>query len=620
MAAFAVAGTVGGCSKKPTAHYIAELRTFARSVESQLGKSQWTRARVGHRYNLGDAIRTGPKASAKLELSRGGAIVLDADTLVRFRKNPDKKVKLDVEAGGVVVEAPDKPLQIETSIGAATIERRGRVRLRAHSKGMRIDVLVGTAVLENNGQTRTLNTGQGVVVDIGGAVIEEPTKVAKARSAPDAGVPPAPKPSEEISAVVKGKGSRIKTKTGWKPLAEGEAKLRAGTAIRVGKKSSIEVSRGDQRAIAHGPAQLTVGGKNDELITASSGLISILAKDSDAVIAVPGGVIVAKGLPGGSRAEVAIRRHRTSVQNRRGEVAVKGERGEQTLRGGEAARLSRKGGVAVHVRIPTKVAFSLPAGESATIHDPKAPTAVHIHFAKRCPDGGTLQVSRRRNFSRGVIYSPGRDGANVLLKRGLSFYRVVCNNGKRGRHGWLRVRKDFAHHPVPRRPHHTIVDADGRLYKVLYQNHLPKLTFRWLDGPKGASRYTLHIRGRRTNLNKSASTPRYHIRSGGLREGTYTWWWSTDTGHKSDKTRLIIDFDNAAATAYLRKVRKQGGGVCHVEGATIKGVSVSVNGSPLALDRHQRFKADLTPAGDETAVAIRISHRRGLHYYVVTVR
>ena len=86
-------------------------------------------------------------------------------------------------------------------------------------------------------------------------------------------------------------------------------------------------------------------------------------------------------------------------------------------------------------------------------------------------------------------------------------------------------------------------------------------------------------------------------------------------GARSEQSRIVIDFDNAAPSASLDLVAGDG---LRVKGTVIEGSTVSASGTAIALDRHLRFESDLVPGEREDGVGVRIAHpKAGIHYYVM---
>jgi hypothetical protein len=176
--------------------------------------------------------------------------------------------------------------------------------------------------------------------------------------------------------------------------------------------------------------------------------------------------------------------------------------------------------------------------------------------------------------------------------------------------------------PIPKRAPKTIVDADGRRYTVLYQNLLPELTFRWRKPPSTEVQLKV-VPTARPKDEKTFPAPGAQIvlQSGDLGEGRYQFWFEApgDARIRSPKTTLVIDFDNAAATASVREPAPSGfkSAPTRVSGVVLEGWSVSVGGTPLPTDTQLRFRGDVSPTSDERGIAIRFQHpSRGVHYYL----
>lgn len=615
------------CSKSAP-HHVAKLDRFEQLVERQRGNGSWAESTVGEKYGLGDAVRTGVEATAELSLARGGTLRMDPDTVIRFQGAPGQLVDLDVEAGSIEVEADDEEVVFDTSIGQARIEAGGSLRVRAEpGGGVRIEVLVGRAVIEpNDGPPIELGDGEGMSVDFEGAILEDEGVVAA--SEVDAGVIVPPPPAKgDVKVMVKGAGATIETETGWEALAEGEHDIADGAKLKVARKMSVELTRGDQRAVVRGAAVLVVGGPDGALVAAVSGSVTVHAAERDTVVAVPGGVIVARGRPGGSVADVTVgaKGKPSGVTTKRGETEVRTESGDEVLAVGESAKVSATGDVELGQRVPKRADIAIKAGESPVVHDSGAPTAIRIDFSGACSDEGLVEASPRSSFSKAVSRSAGRDGANLLFAAGTHYYRVRCAtddgfDATPKLSGSIRVTRDSGKKAFPNKPHATIIDADGRRYTVLYQNHLPAITFRWPEAP-GSPGFEFHMEKKSgKTMVETTAKPKHTTSAGYCTEGEYTWWFTDKDGGESPRTTLVVDFDNTAATAYLDKVTAGANGRVHVEGAVLDGWSVAVAGKSISLDRHNRFSAEVSPEGNSTAATVRISHSsHGVQYYVLRV-
>ncbi|MBI2896594.1 MAG: hypothetical protein HYY06_23760 [Deltaproteobacteria bacterium] len=279
-----------------------------------------------------------------------------------------------------------------------------------------------------------------------------------------------------------------------------------------------------------------------------------------------------------------------------------------------------RGEAAVLPTGPAHADLSIAAGESPTIHDPSAPTAVRVRFASACPGAGVVELVGRARGSDGV---QGAGSAVLVLGPGTWGYRVRCIVGgapeaESRASGAIVVRRDAGSAPLARRVAHNVLDSDGRSYTVLYQNLLPRLTIRWADAPL-VSGFTLHLESQGGGAGKVVRTmaASHSFASGDVHEGRYSFWFEAGDGSRSRRTSLRLGFDNAAPAAYLREVAGGAGGGARVSGVVEEGWSATIGGVPLPLDEQNRFVADLAPSGDDRAIAVRIAKPgRGVHYYV----
>ncbi len=114
--------------------------------------------------------------------------------------------------------------------------------------------------------------------------------------------------------------------------------------------------------------------------------------------------------------------------------------------------------------------------------------------------------------------------------------------------------------------------------------------------------------------------PRATLKSGSVGEGTHTLKFETADGKSSPETTLVVKFDNAAPAASLREPADGSFAptdTVKVAGLVSEGWTVSIGGTPVALDEQQRFSTSATPAPGENAIVLRLSHpQRGVVYYV----
>lgn len=272
---------------------------------------------------------------------------------------------------------------------------------------------------------------------------------------------------------------------------------------------------------------------------------------------------------------------------------------------------------------PARAHVAVPGGESAIVHDARAPTHVAIGL-EGCAQGGVVEVARGGGAFR-HFRAQGQGRAIVSLAAGSYRYRVRCLQHGRleagaEQQGRLQVLRDAAVRRLPRTPPSVEIDADGRRYTVRYQNLLPKLTLRWPGAPQAAS-YEIELRSEGGGSRREQVTqPRHVLRSGDLGEGEHQFRFTASDGTRSPESVLRIAFDNTARTAYLSEPSEnvaRAGTLVHVAGAALRGSSVTAHGAELPLGDQGRFSADVTAPADADALAIRVHHpSTGVHYYL----
>ena len=582
---------LAGC-KKSADPVVARLEQMNAKVERMPREAApWQPARIGDGFIIGSAVRTGSASTAKLRVGKNGKLDVEQNAVVYFTRNvAHERNDLRVESGVAELETGDETI----GMGKAVLDPGTHVRVEATPQGTSLVVTVGRATLDDT----VIGAGQQITVGSADTAV----------AAVDAGVT-AP-PDGQIAVAVRDKAARAKRAGGgFMELSVGEHGVEPGTELSVPAGSTIEIHRNGAHAIASGPAELRVGAKGT--VDVISGIVGIHADSADAFAGIPGGSVTT-----GGSAAVNVEAKSTAVDALRGATAITTARGTTPLEAGQSAKVTTAGDVAVVPAPPARTVATISAGESATLHDPKAPTPVRVAFDQVCPAGGTLEVASDRSFKRIVARAAGAATANALVPAGSFAYRVRGPGGK-GATGTLRVVKDSGRTPLPKAAARTTVDMDGREYTILYQNLLPELTLAWKTAPR-SSKYTFVIkptRGADKRVANAAS--KLELRPGELKEGSYKVWVEADGNRRSEESRIVIEFDNAAQSASIDAVETAGAGV-RVRGTVIESSTVAAGGAPIDLDRHRRFNTELTPREGEDAVSVRIAHpKAGIHYYVL---
>jgi hypothetical protein len=261
--------------------------------------------------------------------------------------------------------------------------------------------------------------------------------------------------------------------------------------------------------------------------------------------------------------------------------------------------------------------LEVPAGETATVHDPHPPIAVGF-VGQPCPKGIELDLRDIRGGGRRIR------GARVPAARlgaGSYRYSVRCLGDTAGSsrgNGLLRIVRDSGGRSLPRTAPKISLDADGRRYNLRYQNLLPELRLRWPRAPEAESYQLELIPETGPPIREQANKPEIRLRSGRVREGEYKFSLSSGAA-RSPETALRVTFDDTARTAQLTEPKDfafSAGSSVRVAGAALASSIVRVGNVPLPLGGDGRF-ADAVTVAAGRALAVRVQHPiAGVHYYV----
>ncbi len=609
------------CNDKPTV--LAELVQVAGLVHRSGAEHKkdtiddWREAKLGTRFYLGDAVRTGD-GEAQLQLGGRSHLGMEPHTILRFgRPGEGGQDDIALELGSIEISGGE----YQFDLGEISVEQNGSVRVTAAKgkDGSQVELLVGRASIRTSGGEPT-PLDLGVVVAFSDIQIRSLRADARpAEPAPDAGIDASPGDTALASAVsieVNGVVEQRQAGEGaWQPVPKGTKTIEPGTQVRVTRGKAML----DNGAVA---VQLEKGGGaavGTELgLSLESGTATVkVAPEKAGQVALPGGALIVTAQPRGASSEVVVGGRESRIRATGGASSLVGQDARLEMRRGESAMLARTGSIRVLVAVPRNHDVAINAGDNATIHDGRGVAAVQFRFGESCPQGGVIELSQSASF-RTPSLSGGESSANLMVSSGSYHYRLRCEEGGRdGRaveRGRLSVVRDSGKRPLPEAPPPFQLDADGRTYRVGYQGAIPTMNVVWKGASGGG--FTLRLARAGRDQSFASSTPSYAIPGNKLSEGTYTVWFEK-AGSRSKVSTLIIDFDNTAPAIYIDEPDdgEGWGGEVAVEGAVLPGWTPSIDGVLLPLDRQRRFRATVpAPAG---ALAIRVSHpQRGVHYYL----
>ncbi|MEM7605230.1 MAG: FecR domain-containing protein [Myxococcota bacterium] len=259
---------------------------------------------------------------------------------------------------------------------------------------------------------------------------------------------------------------------------------------------------------------------------------------------------------------------------------------------------------------PATADLALANGSNLVIHAPSVPVRVAVD-ASACQGNAVLKAGRRRSRSEDPE-------VRLSLPSGSHRWELLCDDSSIAS-GRVRVLRDAGRRRMPRVPPRTVIDVDGRPYRVVYQNQLPEVTIRWPGAP-GSGPYSLTAQRGGRSVEREATQPRFSFRSGQLRDGTHTIRVQAASGERSPATRLMIRFDNAAPTASVTAPENGAfgpGAAVEVAGTAAPGWSVRIGGQALELDDQFRFTTQAAAPAGRDSLVIRLTHpSRGTHIYL----
>ncbi|MCC7382187.1 MAG: hypothetical protein IT384_10170 [Deltaproteobacteria bacterium] len=591
----------------------------------------WQVAHVGDRFSIGSGLRTSSTSRARLRFQTGGReLLVEPLTIVRFlatETSTGEEILLELGSAELVGGG-----SFRTRVGTARLLPGSRARLEAEGSGrQRFEVLIGAARLhQRDGSELLLEPGEIFSVEIGGA---ELTRVGRSRTGTATMDRDRSPPARGPVIVHAGKGVSVRGagQLAWRALPTGTSTLTDGDRLRVSARGEVDVERQGGHVRASGPAELEIAESGGSILAAELGQLALEVKDGTLRIELPGGALLLRPSRGGTaKAQVRVDRHRQAqLQLDRGEATVLTKAGEERLRFGEKGLLAPSGELRVIDRAPSRALLSLPAGDSAVIHDAAGQTPIAIVVGSLCREDAIVEVRRRSTLQSRAL---GSESVIVLARAGAR-YRVSCLDAAgletEVAKGSVEVVRDTGTGRLLAAPPENTVDSDGRRYRVLYQDRLPRITMRWRRAPPKVRRFTLHLSGPAGDVTRVLDAPVALFEAGTLSEGRYQWWLDASGVERSPTSTLEIDFDNAAPAAHFElesipartSTALAASTVLAARGVALLGSEVWINDAPVVLDRHARFQAEVPLSTDAEVVVVRIRHpRRGNHYYVRRLR
>jgi hypothetical protein len=144
---------------------LARVSLVERKVELEKKGARWQNAVEGGPLAIGEALRTGPDAVARLELP-WMALTLSPGSVLRF---PDAfLLQATLESGRALVDAPGKDA-LKLVTGEAEVRGQGRAVVRRQGRTTLVTCLAGRFFVDGAGATVTLSAGRGTVVAAGRA-------------------------------------------------------------------------------------------------------------------------------------------------------------------------------------------------------------------------------------------------------------------------------------------------------------------------------------------------------------------------------------------------------------------------------------------------------------------
>ena len=607
----------GGCDQREKLARLIEISGGTVQRDDAEPAETWEQVELGADFAEGEGLRTPAQSAAVVQFPDGSELFVKPGSVVRFRAagNPDER-SVDLVSGEAVIRAGGKATQLRTHVGLAMLKPGAMLQLIRSANGLRVHLEVGDASFRMlDGKDVVLSAGEDLRLEIGAAVIREPSASARADPQPEAAS------ALQLQVTRAEVRARTKQEAGARLLAVGASSLQADTELVLSGSGSATLLRELDRVQLEGGEYRIDDAEN--LLSAHRGKLRMHAESHDVHIAVPGGWIIARAANGGSEAEIDLDDKQAELRVVRGEVSwqrgaaqkqvTPGQPLRWQLAAAEPATPDTQAEGPTFAESPDRVSLAVRAGESFVLHAPELPVALELKSESGCT--GSLVAE----LNGGAHYRGTSTSVKLWLDDKSRSYSLRCQTpegklSKPSARANVRALHDAGTRDLPPRAPTSLVDADGRGYTIYYQNQLPDVRIRWPSPPE-ASGYQLDVDGKALAL----KAPEHTFNSGGLRDGVHRLTFSAKE-RRSRTTTVEVRFDNTATTASLSAPRDRSfspGADVEIEGVLLPAWKVSLDGGMIEKVGEDRFHGRIVTTQQNPDFAVRLFHPRlGTHYYL----
>lgn len=607
LLAFAGCGNCGGgCGRAPE-RTATRLERFSGQV-SLLRAGKARAPSIGMALLSGDVLSTGPKGWTLLRYPDGAAFRIGPNTKVRLDESGSTR-SLELLAGTLTSHAPDrvkKPLDaepidlsIDTRYGKTKVLPGAELSFTLNGDRPGLSVVHGKAqVIRSDGKPVTLLAGQTLSFTLHAPTHEKPGPVAPARPKPPG------KPLAMRLSALRG-APKLKRPGHPKPsrISRRGAAVRPGAAFEIPSSAEALLHSGSTRLVLLPRARGTIGPST----AASDGETHTLDLEVGAVRIRSGSGPSRIGLKLGAAPVELITRQETWLS------AKLDSAGPTVAVWSGAARLDANGkalalAAGEEAQLRNGVWRTLPRPTPVLVLPTRRHLRVHADRLRRVglrlpPEARWVEVARDPHFHHLVARGAAKGMVIVPApSKGRLFWRTKAAKGKRTGRGSASFELDGGRSVLSTVRPVVEVRATGFSARILHQTALPEIAFDF-SRTRDARRYRVAVyrRGhtRRPVATRTVRAPPCRLPPGTLRDGRYV-WSATALGKggkvlsRGSKNALEIAYDNARpqlAIAEPKPFRPRPADGWVTSGVAPRGTKLFVDGEPVPLDSHGRFKA-----------------------------